>query len=366
MQNDQPRNQSERIGEIVRIFLKGWTWWANFQVNRRQRRRSLHTTSKKEARRRALLLEADILRGQLSHEGRTGGIGSTIEAYRSYLVTEKRASKTLAKYNKVLGRVERLAGKIKRKTMAGIDRQFIDAYRKERTDSGAAPKTIYNETMIIRQLVNFAKSRRLVANDPLAGLKLREPKPAPQPCWIQDEVEQILAAAGQPYQHALTILADTGLRVGELKHLMWEDIDYVNNVLHVRPKEGWKPKTGDQRAVPMSARVRSLLESLPQQSGWVVTAPPSCTYPNGDHQVSERRRLQALKRVLKKLGLRGHLHTFRHAFISRALTSGIPESVVRAWVGHVDADVIRLYTHIADAASQAAMRRLTASPDQSI
>jgi integrase len=366
MKNDQPRNQSELIGELVRIFRKGNTWWANYQVNRRQRRQSLHTTSKKEARRRALLLEADILRGHLEPNRKAGGIGSTVDAYRSYIKAEKRAPKTLVKYNKVLDRIQELAGQLRRKTMAGIDLQFIDAYRKKRTDAEAAPKTIYNETMIIRQLVNFAKSRRLVVNDPLAGLRLREPKPTPQPCWTQDEVERILAAAGQPYQPALTILADTGLRIGELKHLTWDDVDYVNNVLHVRPKEGWKPKTGDQRAVPMSDRVRSLLEGLPQQSGWVVTAPPSCAYPNGDHQVSERRLLQALKRVLKKLGLRGHLHTFRHAFISRALTSGIPESVVRAWVGHVDADVIRLYTHIADAASQAAMRRLTASPGQSI
>jgi integrase len=366
MENEQPQNQSERIGDIVRIFLKGDTWWANSQVNRRQRRRSLHTTSKKEARRRALLLEADILRGQLQHEGKAGGIGSTVEAYRSYLNAEKRAPKTLVKYNAVLDRVEELAERLQRKTMAGIDLQFIDAYRKERTDSEAAPKTIYNETMIIRQLVNFAKSRRLVANDPLAGLRLREPKPTPQPCWTQDEVERILAAASQPCQPALTILADTGLRVGELKHLTWDDVDYVNNVLHVRPKDGWKPKTGDQRAVPMSPRVRALLEGLPQDSTWVVTAPPSPKYPNGDHQISERRLLKALKQILKNLGFKGHLHTFRHAFISRALTSGIPESVVRAWVGHVDADVIRLYTHIADAASQAAMRRLTTAPNQSI
>src|SRR5207245_1975003 len=76
--------------------------------------------------------------------------------------------------------------------------------------------------------------------------------------------------------------------------------------------------------------------------------------------VSERRLLSALKRVLLRLGLPGHLHTFRHAFISRALTAGIPEAVVREWVGHVDRDILRLYTHIASATSQAAMRRLTA------
>jgi integrase len=155
------------------------------------------------------------------------------------------------------------------------------------------------------------------------------------------------------------------LRIGELKHLTWDDVDYGNNVLHIRPKDGWKPKTGDQRAVPMSPRVRSLIEKLPRRSKWIMTAPASPKYPNGDHQVSERRLLLALKGILKKLGLRGHLHTFRHAFISAALMSGIPEAVVRAWVGHVDADVIRLYTHIHDADSQAAMRRLTANLDGS-
>ena len=62
----------------------------------------------------------------------------------------------------------------------------------------------------------------------------------------------------------------------------------------------------------------------------------------------------SLKRVLKKLGLPGHVHTFRHAFISNALTQGIPEAILRQWVGHVDAEVIKLNTHIADVSSQAA------------
>ena len=53
------------------------------------------------------------------------------------------------------------------------------------------------------------------------------------------------------------------------------------------------------------------------------------------------------------------MHTFCRAFIWRALTAGVPESVVRDWVGHVDRDVLRLYTHIASATSQAAMRGLS-------
>ena len=38
--------------------------------------------------------------------------------------------------------------------------------------------------------------------------------------------------------------------------------------------------------------------------------------------------------------------------------AGVPEAVVRAWVGHVDRDIMKLYTHIAAADSQSAMQRL--------
>ena len=57
--------------------------------------------------------------------------------------------------------------------------------------------------------------------------------------------------------------------------------------------------------------------------------------------------------------LPGKLHTFRHAFISNALLKGTPVAVVREWVGHVDQQVLALYTHVHNDASPAAMHRLT-------
>jgi integrase len=143
-----------------------------------------------------------------------------------------------------------------------------------------------------------------------------------------------------------------------LKHLTWDDLDFGRGVILIREKDGWKPKTGDHRAIPMSPKARAILSNLPRKAKWVFTAPASAKYPAGDHPLSERRLLEYLKRVLKKLGLPGHVHTFRHSFISHALTQGIPEAIVRQWVGHVDPEVIRLYTHVLDQTSQAAMQRL--------
>jgi integrase len=358
LNNQNPNFKYERVGEVVNIFQRGQTWYANYQYGGKQHRPSLRTSSKKEARRRAIQLEADILAGRYQERIQTPTIDHVILCYQAYLQTEGRAPKTLSKIKLVCDRVQDLAARRKAKSILAIDLAFIDQYRSERAANQAAPKTLQNETVIIRQLVNFAKRRKMIVSDPLHGLKIKKVKATRQPCWSWDLVNQILQGTLGPHHNILMLLADTGMRIGEAKWLTWDDIDLVNNIIHIRVKDGWKPKNGEERAVPMSPRVHDMLSQHPRGRRWVFTAAPSKKYPAGDHQISERRLLQYLKRVLKQLGLSGHLHTFRHAFVSHALSSGTPEVVVREWVGHLDKNVLKLYTHIASETSQKAMERL--------
>ena len=115
----------------------------------------------------------------------------------------------------------------------------------------------------------------------------------------------------------------------------------------------------------MTDRVKHLLKARPRRHRWVFTAAASLKYPNGDRQISERRLLEYLKRQLKVLGLKGHLHTFRHTFISHAISSGIPAEVVRNIVGHVDDDILSHYTHIADNRKQSAIQHFENASDGS-
>jgi site-specific recombinase XerD len=364
MTSDKQKLRFEPVGEVVSIFQRGRRWYANYQVDGKQLRRSLKTTSKKEARRRAIQLEAEIIEGRYQRTPRPPALADAVESYKQHNRTEGKAKKTLVKYDKVLQRLLGLAERRRARTIQDVDRILVDRYRDERVQAGIAPKTLYNETVIIRQLVNFALSRGLIVMDPLKGLHLKKPKPTTQPCWTPEEMESIFAAAPASERAKFVVLAGTGMRVGELRHLTWDDIDLDRNLLHIRAKDGWQPKTGDQRAVPLTTRVRQVLQSLPRRGRWVFTAASSAQYPRGDHQFSDRHLLTSLKRVLKRLKLPGHVHTFRHAFISHALTQGIPEAIVKQWVGHVDAEIIKLYTHIADQASQAAMQRLDGANQQ--
>jgi integrase/DNA invertase Pin-like site-specific DNA recombinase len=362
--NRRPPRHYTAVGELVRMFRRGPRWYANYQFLGKQYRIALKTKSAKEARRLALRLEDELLQGKHQRVTKPPTIEVVIDAYEKFLRTEGRAAKTLKKYGKVFERIAALADKRRARTILELNLRFADAYRQDRVEANAAPKTVYTEAVILRQLVNFALSRSMISADPLKGLRLKKPKAAPQPCWTREQVEMILGKAKQPYRAVFIVLADTGMRIGELIFLTWNDIDLDNDFIHIRAKEGWRPKTGDQRAIPMKARVRELLQSAARHHRWVFTAVPSKCYPDGGRQMSERRVLAALKRILKPLGLDGHLHTFRHSFISHALMSGTPEAIVRQWVGHVDAEVLKLYTHIHDAASQAAMQRLAQAEQQ--
>jgi integrase len=174
---------------------------------------------------------------------------------------------------------------------------------------------------------------------------------------------RILAACPADLRPLLTLLAETGARFGEAAWLTWDDVDVDANVIRIRPKDGWKPKTGDERAVPISRSLGQVLTGLRYRWRWVVTMPGSRQHQGAGRQWTERRALSALKAVLKRLGLIGKLHTFRHSFISNALLRGTPVAVVREWVGHVDDEIIRHYTHVHNEASQAAIMKLAAYND---
>jgi site-specific recombinase XerD len=354
------KDNSERIGERIRIYQRGSTYWANLQHRGRQLRKSLKTNNVKTARRLALNWEQEVLSGSTSNAVPTEPptVVRVVELLLAVCESEGRAAKTLTKYRSVLQRVIELAEELGLTDILQIDLQFIDRYRQHRREAKRRPKTIHTEVAIIRQLTKFTKSRRLISEDPLEGLKNREPKRTQQPFWTHEESQQILTAAQDPQRLVFTFLNETGMRIGEVQWLTWDDVDFKQGVIHVRPKPGWTTKTGNVRAVPMTPIARAVLEKLSRKTRWVFTAPPSAKYPQGDHQISERRLLKSLKRTLAKLNLQGHLHTFRHSYISRAIFNGVPEAVVRSWVGHVDEETIRLYTHIASQQSQQAMQNL--------
>ena len=133
MSRDSNKRVFELVGEIVSIFQRGTTWHANFQFDGKQHRQALKTTSKKEARRRAIQLEAEILQGRYQHRPAPPAVTTVVQDYVNFLKTERRAAKTLSKYERIFDRVLELAERRQVRTIDGVSLKFVDAYRSERS-----------------------------------------------------------------------------------------------------------------------------------------------------------------------------------------------------------------------------------------
>lgn len=352
----------ELVGEFVSIYRRPGSsnWYAYYRHDGKAVRASLQTKHPGKARRRAWELEKKLQAGATTQPRAAVHISEAVQEYMAYLRGMRRSAKTIVKYEHCFRLMRALAAERGIERLDQVEHRFIDAFRNQRS-AIRAPKTVSTELVIVRQLINFGLKRAMLADDPLKGLELRKPPHRSQPYWTKPQTDLIVAASQPPYQQYYRFLADTGVRASEAIWLTWEDVDSEKGVIRVRAKGAWRPKTGDERVIPMSSAVRDMLSRQPRQWRWVFTAKPSARYPQQGRQISDRRALSHLKTVLKRLGLKGHQHTFRHSFISHALTSGVAESIVRGWVGHVDRRIMDIYTHIADAVSKAAMKNLFAT-----
>ena len=151
----------ERVGELVTIYLRGQTWWASYQLDRRQQRESLKTSNRKEARRKALIIDVELQQGHRAAPVPQVAIATATAEYLAHLKVEGRAPKTLVKYEKVLETMLQMAYERRLVNLSQLNLRFMDHYRRQRKDAGRSPKTIHNETTIIRQMVNFALSRKM-------------------------------------------------------------------------------------------------------------------------------------------------------------------------------------------------------------
>ena len=353
----------ERIGESVSIFVKGRVWYANHQEGPKQKRTSLRTRNHEVARQKARAIEAE-LSGAVPRQAGTFDIAAAVQAYIDWQDSNDRAPKTMVKYRDVLTRFAAHCRDAGVRLMHAITTQTIDEFAVRRRD-GMAAKTVYTELTIIRQWLNFAVTRRMLAASPVAGTKLVKPKPGPRDYWRQEQLDAIVEAARGPYKAAFVLMSETGMRVGEVVHLTHDDLtlDGPAPVAHIRAKEvvagakPWRPKNGEQRAVPLSPRAVAMLRDLPRRRRWVIDR-MNGTAATANQPANDRHILSYLKTVLAKLGLEGTIHKFRHSFCTIAVLAGVDFFTLRRWVGHIDEEALKIYVHIADEQAQVTMRQL--------
>ena len=193
--------------------------------------------------------------------------------------------------------------------------------------------------LIKRVKRTVASSRETTASDDI-GLGL-------------EDIDAILMESkGKPYEIVMHWQLAHGLRISEALGMMWDDIDFVKDTIHVyrdvsdTPKSTVKgskwadgagpivtpPKTArSRREIPLQAETKSLLEQTPaeERQGYIYATAEGTPFLPSNY------RKRVFTPFRKRLGLDTMLtHDLRKAFGSVLLTRGVDIMTVSHWMGH--------------------------------
>ena len=151
----------------------------------------------------------------------------------------------------------------------------------------------------------------------------------------------------------------TGLRIGEICALRWEDIDILNGTLQVKRTieriyilEGEKkhtelvindPKTPNSiREIPLSSEALSLIRPLMK-----IVNRQFYILSNGEKPIEPRTYRTYYKKLMKSLNIPPlKFHGLRHSFATRCIESNCDYKTVSVLLGHSDiSTTLNLYVH---------------------
>jgi integrase len=216
-------------------------------------------------------------------------------------------------------------------------------------------KSINNVLTILRRMLVIARKRGLIANVPeVDWLKV-----APQEFDFLDDEEaaRLVAAVDEEWRTMVIVALRTGMRMGELIALRWQDVDLVAGKITVRQnavkgKIG-TPKSGKGREIALSNDTIAALKSYRHLRGPLVF----CTMDGAMLKYTGLR--HPLWRACRKAGLRAvQWHALRHSFASHLVMRGVPLKAVQELLGHSTIQMTMRYAHLSPEVTRDAVNLL--------
>ncbi len=172
----------------------------------------------------------------------------------------------------------------------------------------------------------------------------------------QRAIESEIVESDDKRLHGIILCLYTGLRIGELLGLTWNDVDFVKGVIIItktvyREKDEngvWKlcvgtPKTkASERVIPLPEYITNMLRQdyLTARTPYIV-----------ENKKGERMSIRSYQYLFEKLtehaGVRKlNFHALRHTFATRAIECGMDVKTVADIMGHKNASVtLNRYAH---------------------
>lgn len=230
-------------------------------------------------------------------------------------------------------------------------------------DSGLSDSQVINCYSLCDRVLEKAVAEKLIVRNPAKGCKLPPNRPNEMKVLSREDMQKVLIQAKEENYYELFLLEfSTGLRLGELMALQWDDVDLVTGELRINKQVNLvgsklvisEPKTkAAVRTLILPPSVRKVLAEYKTRvnSRWLFPSPKKDDLPIIPSAVSRR-----LHTLLEHAGCEQvRFHDLRHTFATNALAHGMDIKTLSTILGHVSsATTLNTYSHVTDEMRQRA------------
>ncbi len=335
---------------------KSKSWYGKFYLpDGRVVWRSLKTSNLKEARKRAVLIEAQVIEGKFKTKvkGDYLTVSDLLDRYfEEHSLKNKRSwsrDETSVKVLKVLLGNFKLT-KLSPKHLSG----FVKARRDGGIKSGkrilgpVTNTTIYHDLKLLRHAYRIAVEEwEILRETPFRKFKLPKQNPSREVYVSSDDLSRIRKHLPDSMLPIVEMALHTALRLSNIINLKWSEIDFPNRFISVVAKG-----TGDgkRHKVAMNETVYKLLMSIRQNRGNVVpleSAEYVFLHENGKPYKKDSAS-QAFRRAARLAKVSARFHDLRHTCLSNLAARGASTWDLVNIAGHSDPRMTRKYTHPVD------------------
>ena len=211
--------------------------------------------------------------------------------------------------------------------------------------------------MMLHQAMDAAVRERLIVKNPTEGTVIPKNNYPPKQILTEEQLEKFLEVvkADPMWSDFFYTELTTGLRLGEICGLKWQDFEEKTGRLHIRRsvhrrKGGGvrvgetKTETGTRTILLPPSTVKILKQRKKKSySDWIFHNPVVAEVPMDPSTAYHR--LKTLLRHAELPSIR--FHDLRHTFATHALTSGVDAKTVSTIPGHTNASfTLDTYTHM--------------------
>jgi integrase len=311
------------------VFKRGRIYWIQYYRRGKGYSESSHSDKERVARR--------LLRRRLAVAASPNFVGPseerlTFEDLRKGLLDDYRIKGNRTSDLAALA-FRRLGTWFANDRFVDITSDRIKAYSARRLDEGLSASSINYDLAVLRRSFNVMKQAgRLTTIPHVTMLPSAEPR---QGFLDPPEFARLRGALPEYLRDPIRFLYLSGWRVGEMRSLMWSDVDLPSRAIRLRP-ENSKTKTG--RVLKLGGELLELFVRADRNRQ------PDCLHVfHRDGQPIGAFR-KTWRTACRSAGLGGTLvHDMRRSSIRNMIRAGVPERVAMAVSGHKTRTIFARY-----------------------